>query len=172
MLRFVANPRDGISFHRIANKPAAGMGDDADRPARRLSPRRTSSTCHASMQERISEFIPTTRTTSRLWSRRSWRVAETRRIFDLHDGKQRVADVAAELLRRSSYEGMASPALKRGTRAILKTVIGSQRAYQTRSRSSRARFTRARSRSISIDLALHAADDLRDQEKRGGLMSL
>jgi DNA helicase-2/ATP-dependent DNA helicase PcrA len=27
MLRFVCNPRDGISFHRIANKPARGMGD-------------------------------------------------------------------------------------------------------------------------------------------------
>src|SRR4029079_8392724 len=27
MLRFVCNPHDGISFHRIANKPARGMGD-------------------------------------------------------------------------------------------------------------------------------------------------
>ena len=27
MLRFVCNPRDGISFARIANKPARGMGD-------------------------------------------------------------------------------------------------------------------------------------------------
>jgi DNA helicase-2/ATP-dependent DNA helicase PcrA len=27
MLRFVCNPKDGISFHRIANKPARGMGD-------------------------------------------------------------------------------------------------------------------------------------------------
>src|SRR5690606_17162600 len=27
MLRFVCTPRDGISFHRIANKPARGMGD-------------------------------------------------------------------------------------------------------------------------------------------------
>ena len=27
MLRFLCNPRDGISFHRIANKPARGMGD-------------------------------------------------------------------------------------------------------------------------------------------------
>jgi DNA helicase-2/ATP-dependent DNA helicase PcrA len=27
MLRFVCNPRDGIAFHRIANKPARGMGD-------------------------------------------------------------------------------------------------------------------------------------------------
>ncbi|HSU68430.1 MAG TPA: UvrD-helicase domain-containing protein [Tepidisphaeraceae bacterium] len=27
MLRFLCNPRDGISFHRVANKPARGMGD-------------------------------------------------------------------------------------------------------------------------------------------------
>ena len=27
MLRFVCNPKDGICFHRIANKPARGMGD-------------------------------------------------------------------------------------------------------------------------------------------------
>src|SRR5688500_5766988 len=27
MLRFLCNPRDGISFARIANKPARGMGD-------------------------------------------------------------------------------------------------------------------------------------------------
>jgi DNA helicase-2/ATP-dependent DNA helicase PcrA len=27
MLRFLCNPRDGISFHRIANKPTRGMGD-------------------------------------------------------------------------------------------------------------------------------------------------
>ena len=27
MLRFLCNPKDGISFHRIANKPARGMGD-------------------------------------------------------------------------------------------------------------------------------------------------
>jgi DNA helicase-2/ATP-dependent DNA helicase PcrA len=27
MLRFMANPRDGISFARVANKPARGMGD-------------------------------------------------------------------------------------------------------------------------------------------------
>ena len=27
MLRFVCNPSDGIAFHRIANKPARGMGD-------------------------------------------------------------------------------------------------------------------------------------------------
>src|SRR5262249_30004523 len=27
MLRFACNPHDGISFHRIANKPARGMGD-------------------------------------------------------------------------------------------------------------------------------------------------
>jgi superfamily I DNA/RNA helicase len=27
MLRFVCNPKDGISFARIANKPARGMGD-------------------------------------------------------------------------------------------------------------------------------------------------
>ncbi len=27
MLRFVCNPRDGIAFHRVANKPARGMGD-------------------------------------------------------------------------------------------------------------------------------------------------
>jgi DNA helicase-2/ATP-dependent DNA helicase PcrA len=27
MLRFLCNPRDGISFHRVVNKPARGMGD-------------------------------------------------------------------------------------------------------------------------------------------------
>jgi DNA helicase-2/ATP-dependent DNA helicase PcrA len=27
MLRFLCNPKDGISFHRVANKPARGMGD-------------------------------------------------------------------------------------------------------------------------------------------------
>src|SRR5204862_5187788 len=27
MLRFLCNPKDGISFARIANKPARGMGD-------------------------------------------------------------------------------------------------------------------------------------------------
>jgi DNA helicase-2/ATP-dependent DNA helicase PcrA len=27
MLRFLCNPNDGISFHRVANKPARGMGD-------------------------------------------------------------------------------------------------------------------------------------------------
>ncbi|HEX8521411.1 MAG TPA: ATP-dependent helicase [Tepidisphaeraceae bacterium] len=27
MLRFICNPKDGIAFHRIANKPARGMGD-------------------------------------------------------------------------------------------------------------------------------------------------
>ncbi len=27
MLRFLCNPKDGIAFHRVANKPARGMGD-------------------------------------------------------------------------------------------------------------------------------------------------
>ena len=63
MLRFVCNPQDGISFHRIANKPARGMGDalvgrleafaerhdldllDRDAPSRRTSATSTASRC-------------------------------------------------------------------------------------------------------------------------------
>lgn len=103
MLRFVCNPKDGISFHRIANKPARGMGDaligrlEAFAEAHHID-------LLSAMQENNLEFIrdehgkPLSDA-----ARRACR--EARMIFDLEQPRiDNIGDLAAELVRRSRYD--------------------------------------------------------------------
>ncbi|MEO6435877.1 MAG: UvrD-helicase domain-containing protein, partial [Tepidisphaeraceae bacterium] len=107
MLRFVCNPKDGISFHRIANKPARGMGDalvgrlEAFAETHRID-------LLSVMQENYLEFIrdENDKPLSDA-ARRACR--ETRAVFEI-DGRGMntprggVGAIAAELVRRSRYD--------------------------------------------------------------------
>jgi DNA helicase-2/ATP-dependent DNA helicase PcrA len=102
MLRFVCNPRDGISFHRTANKPARGMGDVLIGRLESYAEQHQIDLL-AAMQERHLERLrdehdkPLSDA-----ARRACR--ETRAIYDLDPARMNVADIAIELVRRSRYE--------------------------------------------------------------------
>jgi DNA helicase-2/ATP-dependent DNA helicase PcrA len=103
MLRFICNPKDGISFHRIANKPARGMGDALiGRLEAFAETHQIDLVC--AMQENYLEFIrdendkPLSDSAKRA-------CRETRAIFDLESSHARnVGELAAELVRRSRYD--------------------------------------------------------------------
>jgi DNA helicase-2/ATP-dependent DNA helicase PcrA len=102
MLRFVCNPKDGISFHRIANKPARGMGDALVGRLEAFAELHQIDVLSA-MQEQYLEFIrdehdkPLSDA-----ARRACR--ETRAIFDLESFRGDLGHIAAELVRRSRYD--------------------------------------------------------------------
>lgn len=100
MLRFLCNPKDGISFHRIANKPARGMGDALigrlEAHAERcdidvLSAMRDAGNIRDENGKPLSE--------SALGALR-----DTLAIFDLSLQRKTVADIANEILNRTRYD--------------------------------------------------------------------
>ncbi len=102
MLRFVCNPFDGISFHRIANKPARGMGDTLIGRLEHFAELHKIDILTA-MQERNLEFVRDEN--DKPLSDAALRACrETRCIFDFDVARAGVADVASELLRRSRYD--------------------------------------------------------------------
>jgi DNA helicase-2/ATP-dependent DNA helicase PcrA len=169
MLRFVANPRDGISFHRIANKPARGMGDaligrlEAFAETHQLD-------LLTVMQERNLEFIRD-ENDKPLSDAAKTACRETRRIFDFGEMKQRVSDIAVELFRRTRYEEW------------LRQRYEEKGEFEDRNRNVNellnaiGEFSRTHPRASlneyleSISLYTQA-DDLRDKENAVRLMSL
>ena len=102
MLRFLCNPRDGISFHRIANKPARGMGDALIGKLEHFAEQHDIDLLSA-MQERYLEFIRDEN--DKPLAEAALRACrETRRIFDLDFAHMGVGQVAHELLARSRYD--------------------------------------------------------------------
>jgi DNA helicase-2/ATP-dependent DNA helicase PcrA len=102
MLRFVCNPRDGISFHRVANKPARGMGDTL------IGRLETYAEQHnidllAALQDRNLEFIRDD-AGKPLSDAALAACRETRRVFDVDSSKGSVADIATDVLSRSRYD--------------------------------------------------------------------
>src|SRR5687768_14977047 len=102
MLRFVCNPRDGISFHRVANKPARGMGDALIGRLESFAEQHGIDVL-AALQERNLEFVrdnggePLSDAALRA-------CRETRHVFDVDLAKRSIAHVASELLQRSRYD--------------------------------------------------------------------
>jgi DNA helicase-2/ATP-dependent DNA helicase PcrA len=102
MLRFVCNPRDGISFHRVANKPARGMGDALIGRLESFAERHDLDLLTV-LQERNLEFIRDEQ--DKPLSDAALRACrETRGVFDLDVARMSVADVAAALFERSRYD--------------------------------------------------------------------
>ena len=105
MLRFVCNPKDGISFHRIANKPARGMSDALIGRLEAFAEQHHIDLLTA-LQDRNLEFLfregeapaePSSRMDAALRACR-----EVRHIFDVAESN--VATVATQLLNRTRYD--------------------------------------------------------------------
>jgi DNA helicase II / ATP-dependent DNA helicase PcrA len=99
MLRFACNPKDGIAFHRIANKPARGMGDALiGRLETYAEQTRTDvlTAIHRAHEIRDDQGKPLTE--PQLAACR-----EVGRLFDLPP-RASVADIAEELFSRSGYD--------------------------------------------------------------------
>jgi DNA helicase-2/ATP-dependent DNA helicase PcrA len=101
MLRFVCNPRDGISFHRVANKPARGMGDTLVGRLEAYAEQHNIDLL-AALQERNLEFIRDD-AGKPLSGAALAACRETRRVFDMDASRTSVADIATDLLSRSRY---------------------------------------------------------------------
>jgi DNA helicase-2/ATP-dependent DNA helicase PcrA len=102
MLRFVCNPRDGISFHRIANKPARGMGDALIGRLESFAERHDLDLL-TTLAGRNLEFIRDEH--DKPLSDAALRACrECRSVFDLDFAHMSVADVAAALFERSRYD--------------------------------------------------------------------
>jgi DNA helicase-2/ATP-dependent DNA helicase PcrA len=101
MLRFVCNPKDGISFHRVANKPARGMGDALIGRLEAFAEGHGIDLLTA-MQDRNLEFIRDEN--EKPLSDAALRACrETRHIFAI-DPRASVAQVALDLVSRSRYD--------------------------------------------------------------------
>jgi DNA helicase II / ATP-dependent DNA helicase PcrA len=102
MLRFVCNPRDGIAFHRIANKPARGMGDALIGRLESFAERHGIDLL-TTLQERNLEFIRDEQ--DKPLSDGALRACrETRRVFDLEARGMGVGAIASALFERSRYD--------------------------------------------------------------------
>ncbi|MGB7157284.1 MAG: ATP-dependent helicase [Tepidisphaeraceae bacterium] len=102
MLRFVCNPRDGIAFHRVANKPARGMGDALVGRIESFAERYNLDLL-TTLQERNLEFIRDEQ--DKPLSDAALRACrETRGVFDLDMAGMSVAAVATMLFERSRYD--------------------------------------------------------------------
>jgi DNA helicase-2/ATP-dependent DNA helicase PcrA len=102
MLRFLANPRDGISFHRIANKPARGMGDALVGRLEHFAEQHQLDLL-TTLQERNLEFIRDEH--DKPLSDAALRACrEARHVFDIDLARKSVAQTAMELFTRSHYE--------------------------------------------------------------------
>jgi DNA helicase-2/ATP-dependent DNA helicase PcrA len=100
MLRFVCNPKDGISFHRVANKPARGMGDALvgrlEAHAERYDIDLLRAMRHAE-EIRDEHGKP-------LSDAAREALATTLHVFDVPTSHRTVAEVANELLSRTGYD--------------------------------------------------------------------
>ncbi|HEY8746863.1 MAG TPA: UvrD-helicase domain-containing protein [Tepidisphaeraceae bacterium] len=102
MLRFLCNPRDGISFHRIANKPARGMGDALVGKLEAFAERNDIDlleTLDEQMLARIRDNNDKPLTEAATKACR-----EVRGIFGIDLTGKTVGDVANEVLDRSKYD--------------------------------------------------------------------
>ena len=102
MLRFVCNPKDGISFARIANKPARGMGDALIGRVEAYAERN-----HLDLLSVMSdEHLPLIRDENDKPLTEAARKAchEATRIFGFHLGGKTVAEIANQLLDHSHYD--------------------------------------------------------------------
>ncbi len=102
MLRFVCNPRDGISFHRVANKPARGMGDALIGRLEAFAEGHGIDLLTA-MQDRNLEFIRD-ENDKPLSDAALRSCRETRHIFDVDSSRASVAQIALDLVNRSRYD--------------------------------------------------------------------
>ena len=101
-LRFLCNPKDGISFHRIANKPARGMGDALIGKLEHFSEQHQIDLLKV-MQERYLEFIRDDNDKP-LPDAALRACRETRRIFELDFAPMGIGQIAHELVSRSRYD--------------------------------------------------------------------
>ncbi|MEA2707837.1 MAG: ATP-dependent helicase UvrD/PcrA [Phycisphaerales bacterium] len=101
-LRFLCNPKDGISFHRIANKPARGMGDALIGKLEAFAEQHQIDLLSA-MQENYLEFIRDEQGKP-LPDAALRACRETRRIFDFDFARMGVGQIAHELVSRSRYD--------------------------------------------------------------------
>ena len=166
MLRFVCNPMDGISFQRIANKPARGMGDALIGKLEAFAEKYHVDLLTA-MQDSSLEVL---RSESGLSDAAITACRETRDIFGIDASRRSVGEIAQELLDRTEYDQW------------LKERYEEKGEYETRSRNvnellnSIMDFSRAGTRATVADylqsISLYTeADGLRD-ENAVRLMSL
>jgi DNA helicase II / ATP-dependent DNA helicase PcrA len=101
-LRFLCNPKDGISFHRIANKPARGMGDALIGKLEHFAEQHHIDLI-AAMQQNYLEFIRDDNDKP-LPDAALRACRETRRIFDVDFAQMPVGEIAHELVARSRYD--------------------------------------------------------------------
>jgi len=169
MLRFVCNPRDGIAFHRIANKPARGMGDALVGRIESYAERHNLDLLTA-LQERNIEFVRDDHDKP-LPDAALRACRETRGVFDIDFHGRSVAAIATTLYERSRYDEW------------LKARYDEKGEYEDRSRNvqellnSIADFAR-RQRGATIEdylqsIALYTqGDDAAKEENAVRLMSL
>ncbi|HXE55396.1 MAG TPA: UvrD-helicase domain-containing protein [Tepidisphaeraceae bacterium] len=102
MLHFLCNPKDGIAFHRIANKPARGMGDALIGKLESFAEKHDLdllSVLDEQMLARIRDENDKPLGDAALKACR-----EVRRIFGLDLTAKSVGDIANEVLDRSQYD--------------------------------------------------------------------
>jgi DNA helicase-2/ATP-dependent DNA helicase PcrA len=102
MLRFLCNPRDGISFHRVANKPARGMGDALIGKLEAFAEKRDIdliSTLSDMWMEQIRDDAGKPLTDA---ARKA--CVETRHVFGFDQSRLTVAAIVNEVLDRSRYD--------------------------------------------------------------------
>jgi len=102
MLRFLCNPKDGISFARVANKPARGMGDALIGRLEAFAERHRIDLMHAMSDE----ILPHIRDENdKPLSEAALKASRaTRHVFDISPVGRTVAAVVNEVLDRSKYD--------------------------------------------------------------------
>ncbi len=102
MLRFLCNPRDGISFARIANKPTRGMGDALIGRLETLAQEQNTDLLTALSEPCLAQLRDGNDRSLGEAALRACR--EVREVFGLPQAGRSVADIAHEVLQRSRYE--------------------------------------------------------------------
>ena len=103
MLRFLCNPKDGISFARIANKPARGMGDALIGKLEGFVESRKVDLLDAMEENLLSEI--TDESGKPLGEAALKACREAREIFGFEPAGMSVGQVVTEILRRTKYDG-------------------------------------------------------------------
>ncbi len=102
MLRFICNPKDGISFARVANKPARGMGDALIGRLEAFAERHKLDLMHV-MSDEVLPHIRDEH--DKPLSDSAMKAARAARyVFDISPVGRTVAAVANEVLSRSKYD--------------------------------------------------------------------
>ncbi len=102
MLRFLCNPKDGISFARIANKPARGMGDALIGKLEAFIERRKVDLLEAMEEKMLPEI--TDEHGKPLGEAALKACREAREIFGFETDGMTVGQVVTEVLRRTKYD--------------------------------------------------------------------